>query len=317
MKYRLAMWLFLALLLAGCGRRQEAEPAKANTFRIYYLNNSMTSLSPRDYGTDTADAEELVPELMGQFLNVPNDADCQPAIPGTVGYLGCHLENRVLYLYFDAAYSNRANMDPIREILSRAALTKTLTQIDGVDYISIYVAEQPLLNQDGQPVGLLADTDFIESISDVNTFERSQLILYFTDETGQKLVRENREVVHSINTSLERLIVEQLIEGPHLSGRYPTLPPDLGLLNVSVSENVCYINFDSVFLNNVLEVNEYVPIYSIVNSLGELSTVNRVQITVNGSSNEMFRDVVSLDTQFERNLEFGQTPVRTDGEEEE
>lgn len=307
MKYRFSLlFLLAALFLAGCSSGREESQETANTFRIYYLNNSMMTLSPQDYGTDTMETEPLVEELMEQFLNVPKDMDCQAALPGSVGYLGYRLENNVLYLYFDAGYNSRSNMDAAREILCRAALAKTMVQIDGVDFISIYVADQPLLDQDGQPVGILTDTDFVESISDVNTFERSQLTLFFTDESGQRLLREEREVVHSINTSLERLIVEQLIEGPHLAGRFPTLPPDLGLLNVSVSENICYINFDGTFLSNVLEVNEYIPIYSIVNSLCELSTVNRVQITVNGSSSDMFRDVIPLDTQFERNLEFGQ-----------
>lgn len=298
--------LLLFLILTSCGGKGQAEAEKAYTYRIYYLNSSLTALSSRDYGTDTADANELIPELMEQFMNAPNDVDTQAALPDSIGYMGYRLENNVLFLYFDTGYNNRSVMGAAREILCRAALTKTMSQVAGVDYISIYAADQPLLDQDGQPVGLLTEADFVESISDVNTFERSQLILFFTDETGQRLLREDREVVHSINTSLERLIVEQLIEGPHVSGLYPTLPSDLGLLNVSVSENVCYINFDGVFLNGVPEINEYIPIYSIVNSLCELSTVNRVQITVNGSSNVMFRDVISLDTQFERDLEFGQ-----------
>ena len=76
-------------------------------------------------------------------------------------------------------------------------------------------------------------------------------------------------------------------------------------MNVSLNENICYINFDSTFLNNTLEVKEYIPIYSIVNSLSEISTVSKVQITINGSQDVMFRDVISLNTQFERNLEIG------------
>ena len=56
-------------------------------------------------------------------------------------------------------------------------------------------------------------------------------------------------------------------------------------------------------MNNTLDVNEYIPIYSIVNSLSEISTVSKVQITINGSQDVMFRDVVSLNAQFERNLE--------------
>ena len=101
------------------------------------------------------------------------------------------------------------------------------------------------------------------------------------------------------------MVVEELIKGPHTEGRYRTLPEDTRLLNVSLNENICYINFDATFLNNTLEVKEYIPIYSIVNSLSEISTVSKVQITINGSQDVMFRDVISLNTQFERNLEIG------------
>ena len=156
-------------------------------------------------------------------------------------------------------------------------------------------------------MGMLSDSDFIESISDVNTFERTRLTLFFADETGTKLLPEERDVVHSINTSMEKLVVEELLKGPQSGGKIATLPSDVKLLNVSVNENVCYINFDTAFLNNSLEVKEYIPIYSIVNSLCEISYVNKVQITINGSQDAMFRDVISLNTQFERNLELGET----------
>ena len=49
---------------------------------------------------------------------------------------------------------------------------------------------------------------------------------------------------------------------------------------------------------------DYIPIYSIVNSLAEAAGINRVQISVNGSGNVKFRDSISLDTQFERNLDY-------------
>ena len=162
--------LLAALALTAC-RGAGSEEAPGDAYQIYYLNASMTQLSPWEYRTETKDPDLLIQELMDQFLHVPNVVDSQAALSDKVGYLGYRQEEQVLYLYFDAGYGSRANMNATREILCRAALTKTMTQVEGVDYISIYVADQPLLDQSGSPVGVLSEGDFIESISDVNTFE--------------------------------------------------------------------------------------------------------------------------------------------------
>lgn len=302
---KLLLWcvgVCLALGLTGCQPPEEkAGKLEDGQYWIYYLDSGMTRLVPYAYEPAAEEEDALVAELMEQFIKVPADVDCQPALSDKVTYQSSRWEDQVLYMYFDANYTS---MKPEREILCRAALTKMLTQVDGVDYINIYCGDQPLMDHSGKPVGMLAGTDFIMNTSNVNAYEKTELTLYFADETGGKLVQEKREVVHSINTSLEQLIVEQLIAGPGQEGHFPTLPPELKILNLTVNDSVCYINFDSTFLNMKLESNEYVPIYSIVNSLCEVTTVTKVRILVNGSQDVMFKDVISLNTAFERNDEY-------------
>ncbi|MFR5245506.1 MAG: GerMN domain-containing protein [Clostridium sp.] len=144
----------------------------------------------------------------------------------------------------------------------------------------------------------------MDSIRDVNSFERTELTLYFANEAGDQLVEEKREVMQNSNTSLERLIVEQLIEGPQELGHYATIPSDVKLLNVSVNDSVCSINLDAAFLNSTLDVAAYIPIYSIVDSLAELSTVSRVQIRITGSQVDVVRAQIPLSTVFERNYDY-------------
>lgn len=298
--------LFLVAVMTGCGGPGKMTDTE-RAYKIYYLNASMTKLMPQEYVTETTDTEALIQEIWNQFVTLPQDLDGQVALSDKVLLTKYQREDVVLYLYFDAGYSSRSNMNTTREILCRAALAKTLTQINGIDYINIYVGDQPLLDGAGNPVGMLAGSDFLESLSDVNVYEKTELVLYFADETGEKLVEEKRQVVHNVNTSLEKLVIEQLIQGPEEAGRHPTLPKDTKLLNVSVNENVCYINFDSAFLNSVEGTKDAIPIYSIVNSLSGLTSVNKVQITVNGSADVMFKDSISLNTMFERNLDLGGT----------
>lgn len=297
-----AFFLLFALLfaLSGCTGEKAVEQS-GNAYTIYYLNAFGIQLVGSEYRTETADTDALVRELLDKMGNVPADLDCQRALPERIEKITYRIEGNVLYLYADANY---ALMNSVQEILCRAALTKTLTQIPGIEYLSIYCAEQPITDAAGNPVGMLSASDFVDSIRDVNSFERTELTLYFANETGDQLVEEKREVMQNSNTSLERLIVEQLIEGPQELGHYATIPSDVKLLNVSVNDSVCSINFNAAFLNSSLDVAAYIPIYSIVDSLAELSTVSRVQIRINGSQDDVFRDQIPLSTVFERNYDY-------------
>lgn len=308
---RLLCGLLLLVLLAslsGCKKKAGTGEPEEGVYQIYYLNSSMTRMEPQAFtmpdkpeGESLTETDWYITQLMEQVRTVPKNLDRQAAVPDKVGYEKYKLEDTVLYLYFD---NNYTMMNATREILCRASLVKTLTQVEGVDFVAVYTADQPLMDSLGNPVGAMAGSDFIDNISNVNSYEKTDLVLYFVDNTGEKLVKESREVVHSVNTSLEKLVIEQLIEGPRRPGINATLPRDTKLLNVSVNENVCYINFDSSFLNNTMDVREYVPIYSIVNSLAAVSPINKVQIAVNGSQDIMFRDSISLNQSFERNLDY-------------
>ncbi len=302
MKNYLLLFLLVAaaLLCAGCGEENETSGGNSG-YTIFYLNSSGNQLVGNPYEPQATETEVLVQELMAALNTVPADLECQSAMPSQVEKMSFRVDANVLHLYADANY---ALMNSVQEILCRAALTKTLTQIPGIDYLTIYCAEQPIVDGAGNPVGMLSATDFVDSIRDVNSFEKTEMTLYFANEAGDMLLPEKREVMRSTNTSVEKLIVEQLIEGPKNTGRYATLPKDVKLLNVSVNESVCSINLDAAFLNSTLEVKEYIPIYSIVNSLSELSTVSRVQIRINGSEDAVFRDLVPLNNVFVRNYDY-------------
>ena len=103
---------------------------------------------------------------------------------------------------------------------------------------------------------------------------------------------------------MERLVLEQLMQGTKMSGLKQTVPDNTRLLGVSVNDNICYVNFDAGFLEAIPGEDVYVSIYSVVNTLCELQNVNRVQITINGKQDIMLRDVVSLNTVFEMNLNY-------------
>ena len=65
----------------------------------------------------------------------------------------------------------------------------------------------------------------------------------------------------------------------------------------------CLVNLDDGFLTQNFEIKEDVIIYSIVDSLTELDTINTVQIAVNGKTDITYRDKMSLGEYYKKNLD--------------
>ena len=140
--------------------------------------------------------------------------------------------------------------------------------------------------------------------NEINTYEKVKLTLYLADEEGDNLKAVTRTVVYNSNISMERLVVDQLIAGPSENeSAFPTINPDTRVVSVNVQDGICYVNFDSAFLTQIYNVTSEVAIYSLTNSLVELTNVNKVQISINGDSNVNYKENISLSTVFERNLE--------------
>ena len=206
-----------------------------------------------------------------------------------------------LYLYFNKEYGN---IDAPEEVLCRGAIVHNMMQIEGVEGVSMYVDNLPLKDANGVEVGILTNDSFVENPGEkINNIQEANLTLYFASESGDGLVRETQHVYYSSNTSIEKLVMEQLLDGPRSSNAQAAIPSGTNLVSVSVMDGVCLVNLDEGFLAQNFEIREDVIIYSIVDSLTELETVKTVQIAVNGKTNLTYRDKMSLKEYYKRNLD--------------
>ncbi|MFQ8843238.1 MAG: GerMN domain-containing protein [Clostridium fessum] len=79
------------------------------------------------------------------------------------------------------------------------------------------------------------------------------------------------------------------------------MPKNTKVLNVSLTDNTCYVNLDSGFISG--DIDMWRSIFRFTrssHSLTEPQTVNKVQITVNGSADVTYRNVISLVQPLER-----------------
>lgn len=300
----------LLLLLAAClcacrtaatGQAQAETGSSERGMKMYYLNKGTTRVVSEEYVPENTEQQELLKELLGVLQTDPENVEYRKPISTEVKVLNARIENRQAYISFDNAYTA---IPSLTETLSRAAIVRTLTQIEGVDTVLFYVNEQPLVVSLGQAVGRMRASDFIDDLGgDINDYEKTTLSLYFTNEEGDRLIECKRELMYNNTVPMERLVLEQLIKGPSTEGLYPVLPSETKLLTISTREGVCYVNLDASFLTGSVNTNETVPVYAIVNSLVELPNVNKVQIAINGETTKKYRELVSFDKMFERNLD--------------
>ncbi len=300
-KANIFLFLFALLWCMGCGRQDPAQEGQAYT--IYEVNKEETKVTERTIYTKETEAEELIHLFTDELARVSDNADARPAIPSTVTLDSSSYIDGTVTLHFGNDYSS---LSQIGEILSRAAIVRTLTQIDEVKYVTFLVDDNPLLNSSGIPIGVMTADQFIDNSGNViNTEEIASLSLYFTNESGDKLVKVKREVVYSSNIALEKLVVEQLIKGVQEDeeGAYAVLNPATEVVAITVRDGVCYINFDEDFLTPTSNASAEVVLYSIANSLVELNNINKVQFFVNGENELIYKETMPLSEVYSRSLE--------------
>ena len=275
------------LLLAGCSNGKET-----SKYNIEYLNKDKTGIAEMPYDASATTTDALIEEFFAALSSDPDNVEYRKPIPNDVEITKYSLDGALLTIYFDVDY---LNMKEVEEVLCRAAVVRTMTQITGIDCVSFYVDEKPLTDVNGKMVGTMYAESFVENPGEqINTIQNTNLTLYFSNQAGDGLVKETRRVHYSSNISLEKLIMEQLLEGPESKNARSAIPSGTKLMSVSLVDGVCYVSFDENFKNQDYSVNEAIVIYSIVDSLVEGAGVRQVQITINGESNAKYMEKVDL-----------------------
>jgi germination protein M len=291
------IFAILLFAMAGCGNKE----TESSEYNMFYVNKDETKIVEEAYTPQSENTKDIVDEFLAKLDENPENANYKKSKPDSVKLLNYSVDANQVYLTFDEGYYD---MSSVTEILFRTSIVRMLTQISGIEFVSFYINDKPLMDVNDNVVGIMTASNFIENTgNEINSYERTTLTIYYANQEGNKLVETSVDLVYSSNISNEKLIMEQLIKGPTSDKVYPTIPPETKLISVSIKDGVCYVNFDEGFLNPTYELIESVPVYSVVNSLLELPNINKVQILINGETNVTYREAINFDTLFERNLD--------------
>ena len=278
MKKRIGVLLVLisCMLLFGCASMKK----EGQEMYVYYLNADENALIQQEY--PVMDIQGAIDKLTAHAV-LANETKPEKYV----------LKGTCLEIYFSGDYLSK---NKGTEVLTRAAIVQTMTQIEGVEFVSFYVDGHALVDNDGIVIGMMRAEDFVSNTgSSIDSYQTTDLKLYFADKDGKHLKESKKTSVrYNANTSIERLVVEQLMKGTSASGSQSTIPKSTMLLGVSVKEGTCYVNLDSKFSTDSYDLNPEVAIYSIVNSLIANGNVTQVQILIDGVSNVVYKNSVDL-----------------------
>ena len=299
MKKRKITALVMALVLgavafSGCGKKETE-----SKYKIYYINEEQGEVLAESF-VPSEETTQTMLEEMTEKLNKKN-AEGHTLLPENIEIQSCVDDDGMIRVDFNQEYHD---LNPVDEVLLRASIVKDYVQIPNIYLVTITAQGTPRVDYRRQEIGAIGMNSFLENTGkEIMAYQYKELNLYFTNEEGNQLVPEARQVYYNGNTPIEKVIVEQLLRGPGESGHYATLPSDTRIVGVSVADGIAYVNLGKQFVDEALPVDAQIPIYSIVNSLIDAGNVSQVQISINGDTSLLFKDKVDMNQLFQANHE--------------
>lgn len=285
MMKRLFSLALVLLCLLGCSSTAVVE---RNVVDLYYQKTSAELGAELGIlGTEKRFYSGALPSfeaLLSAYLQGPSDEGLISPFPSglTVDYVG--FDNNILTIHFNPIYDE---VTGYQKTIMDACIINTMTQLDNVNSV---VLETDASKETEDVPQIFSASDFILEDTGVAP-EETVVRMYYSDVNGRYLVASDMTATIEDQDTIPALIMERLIEGPTESGQYRTVPEGTELRSITVDDDgLCTVDLSSEFLYNKpnTELMERIAIFSVVNSLTELKTIQQVLFLVEGESVDQY-----------------------------
>lgn len=280
-RIRQTVAVLVAIITVFCLCACADDKANKNTCYVYYLNANETTIVPVPYTLTSKDIGDQTEEILGMLSIRSEESDYVSAIPPEVTIESFMMGDGNLDVHFSRDYSS---LTTTREALLRAAVVKSVTQIEGIDTVSFYIMDAPLTDSAGNVLASMSASSIIDDFGAAqDSMAQTTLALYYSDASGDALVREERTVHYNSNIPIEQVIMEYLAMQPETEGAQSIFVSGTKVVSITTSEGVCYVDLDPSVLTQENGISNDVLIYSIVDSLTELDTIAHVRLGISGA----------------------------------
>ena len=107
-----------------------------------------------------------------------------------------------------------------------------------------------------------------------------------------------------IKNNPEKTIIEELLKGPMLENLKSTIPEETKLIDGSIEGNTANVNLSKEFIQNQQgdSRDSLLAVYSIVNSLTEITEIEAVKFYIESSEVESYNGYFDMSKPFVRNI---------------
>lgn len=283
MKKFLSVLLSLSMLigvLSACADRHLQYTAK-----LWFVNSASTELVQETreivISEDASIAECVIKELM----KGPKNPEYKAIIPKDAEVNDVMVTEDLAIVDFSDKIRLTTDADIL--LLSTSVL-RTLTEIEGIERVLLTVDGGDFENLAGYTIGIMNKSDIVYDTTP--QVKQQYFTLYFADLDSFKLVPETRKITVNEKETLEMQAMKELLKGPADKELSKTIPGETKILSVETKEGVCFVNLSQEFVSRHTggTASEQLTIYSIVNTLTELTGVDKVQFLIEGQKSESF-----------------------------
>lgn len=153
--------LCLMVLTAGCRSKKEtSDQSKKKGTAVYYTNKDCSRLiEVRKDLKLTGKKEKQIKTLLEHMQNVKSGKKkYKSAIPGRVVISDISVSSNIVSVDFSSGYKR---IEENEDLICRAGIVYTLTQIEGINYVSFSISKKPMLDTDGTALGALGQDSFV------------------------------------------------------------------------------------------------------------------------------------------------------------
>ena len=298
----LVLWLASVTVLSGCSGSGDTGSSGLKIYRTNanfdtlvweymdeleaeYPDIDVSSRLSENSGLSGDDTKvSLIDEMMALLSVSPVTKGYFKLIPEGVNVNSWTIgQDGQLIIDFNSVYSS---MDTTGELLCRAGIVKTFCQLEDIEYVEFQVEGKPLSLPGGTVVRLMTAQDFIDNTGTDTKFAQSvNITVYFANAAGTEMSESLLRVEYDGQRTLEEIVLYELTEGPleAQTDLYPVMPEGTAVNKVSSKDGICYVDFSDKFLNGREGVSNEIIVYSVVNSLVEISYITKVSISIEGT----------------------------------